>query len=341
MTVSVQAVAERAGVSISTVSRALRGVPGISETTCKRVRDAALELGYVASPSASRLATGRTRTIAVVVPLLTKWFFAEVIAAAGRVLSREGYDVLLTELSTAELRADFFASPRLHGRSDGALVVALQLEPEELASLEAQGQVLALVGSEREGASSVQVEDRAGGRAATRHLINLGHERIAFVGLRASPGSTLGGVPPAERLIGYREALAEADLPGHPGLELVVENTVDAGAAAMAALLTAEEPPTALVAASDEIAFGAMVTLRGATLNVPDDFSIVGYDNHELAGVVGLTTMDHGVADQGRLAAEALVAALAGAPAAVGRIEPRLVVRGSTAPPRSLRSGTR
>ncbi|WP_415857234.1 LacI family DNA-binding transcriptional regulator, partial [Sinomonas sp. G460-2] len=163
MSVSVQSVAERAGVSISTVSRALRGVAGISEATRKRVRDAADELGYVTSPSASRLATGRTSTVAIIVPLLAKWFFAEVIASAGRVLNREGYDVLLTELPTTQARAEFFTAPRLHGRSDGALVVALQLEPGELAALEAQGQAVALVGSERGGTSSVRVDDRGGG----------------------------------------------------------------------------------------------------------------------------------------------------------------------------------
>ena len=337
MTSSIQTVAARAEVSVSTVSRALRGVPGISEATRKRVQEAAEELGYAISPSASRLATGRTRTVAVVVPLLAKWFFAEVIAAAGRVLSREGYDVLLVELSSPELRDKFFASPRLHGRSDGVLVVALQLTAGELAALEGQGQAVALVGSERPGSPSVRVEDRAGGRAATRHLLNLGHERIAFLGIRQAAGSPLGGVPPAERLLGYREALAEAGIPPGPGLEPHVENTVEGGAAAMSSLLTAAEPPTALLAASDELAFGALATLRGAGMDVPGDFSVVGYDNHELAGAIGLTTMDHGVAEQGRLAAEALLAALSGAPASVGRIEPRLVVRGTTAPPRRLR----
>lgn len=337
MSPTVEQVAERAKVSVSTVSRALRDIPGISVATRKRVQQAAAELGYAISPSASRLATGRTRTVAVVVPLLSKWFFAEVIAAAGRVLSREGYDVLLVELSTPELRDRFFASPRLHGRSDAALVVALQPTPEELASLRGQGQVVALVGSEQAGASSVRVEDRAGGRAATRHLLNLGHERIAFLGIREAAGSPLGGVPPAERLLGYRDALAEAGVAPEAGLEAAAENTVDAGAAAMGSLLTAADPPTAVVAASDELAFGAMATLRGAGLEVPGDISVVGYDNHELAGAVGLTTMDHGVVEQGRLAAEAILGALAGAPASSLLIEPRLVVRGTTAPPRRLR----
>lgn len=301
------------------------------------MQKAAQELGYVISPSASRLATGRTRTVAVVVPLLSKWFFSEVIAAAGRVFSREGYDVLLVELSSPELREKFFAGPRLHGRSDGVLVVALQLAPDELAALQGQGQAVGLVGSERAGSSSVQVDDRAGGRAATRHLLNLGHERIAFLGIRQAEESPLGGVPPAERLMGYREALAEADLQEEQVLEAAVDNTVDAGAAGMAALLTLAEPPTAVVAASDELAFGAMATLRGAGMAVPGNFSVVGYDNHELAGAVGLTTMDHGVAEQGRLAAEAILATLSGAPASTGLIEPRLVVRATTAPPGHLR----
>lgn len=341
MSTSVHDVADRAGVSVSTVSRALRHVPGISEATRKRVQAAAEELGYSASPSASRLATGRTLTVTVVVPLLAKWFFAEVIAAAGRVLSSEGYDVLLAELSTPELRSDFFASPRLHGRSDGALIVALQPTDAELAAVTAQGQAISLVGSERAGTSSVLVEDRVGGRAATRHLLNLGHERIAFLGISEKPGSPLGGVPPAERLLGHCDAMAEAGLPPDPTLELAVENTVDAGAEAMARLLTTKEPPTALVAASDELAFGALSTLRGAGLQLPGGFSLIGYDDHELARAVGLTTMNHGVADQGRLAAEALVAALAGAPPTTRRIVPQLVVRGSTAPPHRLRPGIR
>lgn len=340
MSPTVEEVAERADVSVSTVSRALRGVPGVSALTRKRVQVAADELGYAISPSASRLATGRTRTVAVVVPLLSKWFFAEVIAAAGRVLAQEGYDVLLVELSTPELRHRFFAGPRLHGRSDAVLVVALQLAADELKALTDQRQAVALVGSERDGTSSVRVEDRAGGRAATRHLLNLGHERIGFLGIRPAEGSPLGGVPPAERLKGYRDALAEAGLPEEPGLVAAVENTVDAGAAAMSAFFTLADPPTAVVAASDELALGAMATLRRAGMDVPGDVSVIGYDNHELAGAVGLTTMDHSVADQGRLAAEALLAALAGAPASAGLIEPRLVVRGTTAPPRRLRRPT-
>ena len=216
-------------------------------------------------------------------------------------------------------------------------MVALQLAPADFAALQTQGLAIALVGSKRAGASSVRVEDKAGGRAAARHLLNLGHERIGFVGIRQDEGSPLGGVPPAERLVGYQEALAEAGMPADSAVVFAVENTVDAGAAAMAELLVGAEPQTALVAASDELAFGALATLRRAGMDVPGEYSVVGYDNHELAGAIGLTTMDHGVSEQGRLAAEAVVAALSGAPATAGTLEPRLVVRHTTAPPRRLR----
>ncbi|GAB4098514.1 LacI family DNA-binding transcriptional regulator [Sinomonas halotolerans] len=293
-----------------------------------------MELGYTASPTASRLATGRTRTVAVIVPELAKWFFAEVIAAAGRVLAEHGYDVLLVELSTAELRRAFFTGPGLRGRADGAIVVALQLGADEFEALEGQGQSVVLVGSERQGAGSVSVDDRAGGRAAVRHLVNLGHERIAFLGIRHEPRSTLGGVPPAQRLLGYRDALAEAGLPEDPRWVLTAENSVDGGAGAVAGLLAEQGLPTAIAAASDELAFGALRTLRGAGLRVPEDVSVVGYDNHGLAGAVDLTTMDHDVSGQGRAAAHALLAVLGAAPVAGPRvISPRLVVRGSTAPP--------
>ena len=343
MVVSVRSVAERAGVSISSVSRALRDMPGLSEETRKRVRDAAAELGYVASPTASRLATGRTRTIAVVVPEMSKWFFAEVIGAAGRVLGSAGYDVLLTALPTPEQRAAFFGQRRLQGRTDGAIVVALQLTPDELGALTDQGQTISLVGSAVDGVSHVHVDDRAGGHLATRHLVNLGHTRIAFLGIATPAASTLGGVPPEQRRLGYLDVLGDAGIPLDPALEVLVENTLDAGAAAAASLLSLAEPPTAIVAASDELAFGVLKTVHAMGLSAPDDVSVIGYDDHAFAAAVGLTTIDHSVAGQGRIAAESLLAAIDGDadPVASGVIEPRLVVRGTTAPPRDRRRGIR
>jgi DNA-binding LacI/PurR family transcriptional regulator len=197
---------------------------------------------------------------------------------------------------------------------------------------------VALLGAESPGAGSVSVDNVGAGQAAVRHLLNLGHKRIAFIGIRDEEGSNLGGVPPLQRLMGYREALAEAGLAQEDVLEQFDENSVAGGAAAMSRLLVAEQVPTAAFVASDEMAFGVLKVLRKAGLDVPRDFSVLGFDNHELCDVVDLTTMDHEVAEQGQDAARILLDILNGRPPAALVRPARLVVRETTAPPRALRS---
>ncbi|TNB75637.1 LacI family transcriptional regulator [Arthrobacter sp. BB-1] len=338
MVVRVELVAERAGVSVATVSRALRAVPGVSTATRKRVQAAARELGYSASPAASRLATGQTMTVGIVVPVLAKWFFGKVIGEAAHALREAGFDVLLYELATPGQRERFFGTAQLHGRTDGVIIVALQPSREELDSLVSQGQAVALLGGHSDGVGSVSVDNVGAGRAAVRHLLHLGHQRIAFIGIRDEEGSNLGGVPPLERLMGYREGLAEAGLDAGEDLVQFDENSVDGGAAAISRLLVTEVPPTAAFVASDEMAFGVLKILRQAGLEVPQDFSVLGFDNHELCDVVGLTTMDHDVAGQGQDAAQILLDTLHGEPPAATSRQTRLIIRESTAPPRTLRA---
>lgn len=345
MSSTVDAVAERANVSVSTVSRALRDMPGVSLETRKRVQRIAQELGYVPSLAGSRLATGRTGAIAIVTPNLSKWFFGQVLASAGRVLRQAGFDVLLYELGDTAARERFFAGSSLTGRADGVLVFALQPTPEELAALETQNLPVAFLGSGTPGRPGVRVDDHAAGRAAARHLLNLGHERIAFIGIREAADSTLGGVPPANRLKGYREALGEAGLEPSQDLEVHEENSTAGGSRAMSRLLCAEVAPTGVFVASDEMAFGVLRTLKAGGIDVPGDMSVIGFDNHELSEILDLTTMDHSVALQGSETARRLLALItpdAGAePDLV--LSAQLVVRGTTAPPfplRGRRSGT-
>ena len=277
-------------------------------------------------------------TVGIVVPVLAKWFFGKVIGEATQTLREAGFDVLLYELATPGQRARFFGAANLHGRTDGVIIMALQPTAGELESLAAQGQAVALLGAEAPGMGSVAVDNVGAGRAAVRHLLNLGHTGIAFIGIRDEEGSTLGGVPPLERLMGYREALAEAGLPKDGAHEEFDDNTVAGGAAAMSRLLVAERAPTAAFVASDEMAFGVLKVLRQAGLDVPRDFSVLGFDNHELCDVVGLTTMDHEVAEQGQDAARILLEIMRGGQAAKAVRRVRLVIRESTAPPRALRA---
>jgi DNA-binding LacI/PurR family transcriptional regulator len=331
MSATSEDVARAAGVSTATVSRALRGVDGVNAATRERVLTAARELGYVASPAASRLAGGRTGTVAVVVPYITRWFFAEVISGAEQVLRDQGMDLLLYNLGHVEGRERYFSGEALRNRADAVLVLCLPLSDAELEALGGASIPVALVGADIEHCPSVRIDDVAGARTAVRHLVNLGHERIALIsGERSEP---MGFTTPIDRRRGYRETLEEAGLPADPGLEVAGDFTVEGGANAMAELLARRDPPTAVFAESDEMAFGALRTLRNAGLSAPRDISLIGFDNHALADLMDLTTIAQPVREQGARAAQLLLDVLDGHGGERRITMPtRLVVRGTTGP---------
>jgi LacI family repressor for deo operon, udp, cdd, tsx, nupC, and nupG len=336
VTAKIEEVAERAGVAVSTVSRALRDVPGVSLATRQRIKDIAAEVGYLASPNAARLATGVTGTIAVIVPDATKWFFGQVVSGAGAALRAAGRDVLLYELGDVDGRRRFFEGQTLRGRADAVLVLSLRLSAEETQSLRALGLPVVLLGQGSEVFGSVRVDDRAAARSAVRHLINLGHRRIGLIGIDDAEEVTSGGTPPVSRLAGYRQSLLAAGIPLDEDFEQFGANTVAGGAEAMTRLLSAPQMPTAVFVGSDEMAFGALAVVRAAGMTVPRDISLVGFDNHDLSEVMDLTTIDQNSRGQGKAAAELLLetlSAASGAPRADRTIDTRLVLRRSTAPP--------
>jgi len=332
MTVSIEDVAARAGVSTATVSRALRGLPNVSSRTRQRVQDAARALDYVVSPSASSLATGRTSTVGVIVPFVGRWFFGQVISGAELELRKAGYDMLLYAVGSDESRRRFFGELPLRRRVDAVLILTLPLTEKEVASLAGLRLPTAMVGATVEGFSSVRIDDIAGAAKAVNHLINLGHERIGMItGAGIEPARF---TAPEERREGYLRALGAAGLAADPTLQVDGEFTIAGGGRAMAALLSASRPPTAVFAHSDEMAFGAMRAIRSAGLRCPEDISVVGFDDHEMAELLDLTTVAQPVREQGGLAARQILAALAGEVVPTHEIvETHVVIRGSTAPP--------
>jgi LacI family transcriptional regulator, repressor for deo operon, udp, cdd, tsx, nupC, and nupG len=331
---TIKDVAEAAGVSIATVSRALHGLPRVSEATRQRVLAAAADLHYVASPSATSLVSGQTRAIGVVAPFVNRWFFAAIVHSAEERLRRAGYDLLLYSLGTnAEERRRAFSGTLLRKRVDAVLVLALEPTAEEVATLSAAGGPVAIVGRTVPGWASVRIDDQAAARCAVRHLLDLGHRRIGFIGGPAD--DPLHSQAPGDRLIGYRSELATAGVVADPALEAVGGFTVRGGFGAAERLLALGEPPTAMFAASDEMAMGAMQAIRRAGLRVPEDVSLVGIDDHEMAELVELTTVAQPVAAQGVLAAEMILTALAEPerPPPAVTVPTTLVVRGTTAPP--------
>lgn len=331
-------VARAAGVSTATVSRALRGLPNVSAETRERVRAVALALGYVASPSAASLASGRMRTIGLLTPWVNRWFFANVIEGAERTLREVGFDALLYTFDIAREQPRRAVDPGvLRRRVDGTLVVGLPLRDAEVRALEDLGQPLGFVGTGRDDHLTVRLDDRAAGVRATEHLVALGHRAIGHVS--GTPDDEQSWSPPIARRAGWVDALSRAGSPPHPGWEVNGNFDVPGGRASTHTLLDSHPEITAVFAASDEMAMGVILAARDRGLRVPDDLSVIGIDGHDLGELVGLTTVSQDASGQGAQAAALLLELIAGGETEMQVIHPtRLVVRESTAPPRSRRA---
>ncbi len=312
---TIEQVAELAGVSTATVSRALAGKTSVSPHTRGRVEAAAKELGYVVSSAASSLASGRTRNVGVVMPSVHSWFFTRVLAGAHRALSDAGYDLTLYQLDSAvgasqteagPRRARFFDEFLLRKRVDGLVAVSLELTDDEMGRLHNFRKPVVGLGGPLPGARSLSLDDLAVARLATEHLLALGHRSIAHIG-----GDTSFDVDfhlPSHRREGYEQALLAAGVTPDPLMVRLADFTISGGYTATLQLLgDPRVSPTAIFAASDEMAMGAIMAARDLGRRVPDDLSIVGIDGHELGDFFGLTTVDQFPETQGRLAAELLL----------------------------------
>ncbi len=338
-------VAREAGVSLATASRALNSAYGVAAATRERVAEVARRLEYVASPEASRLATGTTRTIALVVPHIDRWYFGEMVSGLEEVLREAGNDVLLYHVGDPEGRHAFFEHLPARRKVDAVVVVAVPVTDHERRRLELMGVTIVAAGGQDATYPYVSVDDATAVRQATEHLLRLGHRRIAMI-TAVDPDRT---DQPARRgrTRGFYEAMAAAEVPVDE--ELVVTTTWGGvqAAEAMEKLLSVHELPTAVLAHSDEMALGAMRTIRRAGLRVPEDISVVGIDDHPLAQLVDLTTVRQPVRDQGVQAAHLLLALLRGEhPDLAQKLPTRVVVRATTAAvpqqePRPPRPATR
>ena len=333
MAITIKDVADAAGVSTATVSRALRGLANVDASTRERIQRIADDLDYVISPSASRLASGRTGSIAVITPYIARWYFSTVLSGVESVLQSGGIDLLLMSVSTPEGHRRLPPAPRLRRRVDGVLIIALSPDDPQLREVLDLDLPTSLIGLTMPGVPSVTIDDVAAGRMATQHLINLGHERIGVI-----TGAPVGSPFTAEndRYKGFEAAMADARLPIDPMLESYGYFTIEGGEQAMTALLTQRTPPSAVFAMSDEMAYGAIRAMRSHGLQAGVDISIVGVDGHDMSELLDLTTVAQPVQDLGRIAAEALLLALRAPQAETPRedihLPTRLIVRGSTRP---------
>lgn len=335
-------VARAAGVSVATVSRALRGLDRVSPQTRARVARAAEDLQYVPSPTAASLATGKTHVIGVVVPYVTRWYFAHLISGASEVLRQQGFHVLLFDVGDEGPHRKLLLDSRmLFKRVDAVLILSLRLQPAERELLGRLNVPVVTVGVPDDDWPCVLIDDYETARLATEHLIDLGHQRIAYVGGDAVPSMDF--PTPADRARGFRETMQRHGLDVPAGAVVMGDWTAASGREVGRELLSRPDRPTAVVAASDELALGVLAAARELRLRVPDDVSVVGIDDHEMADLFGLTTVAQPVVDQGRAATRLLLAAVAGRDVGhdVDTVPTRLVVRSSTtAPPARVTAAT-
>ena len=330
---TIEDVASAAGVSVATVSRALRNLPNVAPSTRERVAEVATSLNYQPDPAASRLAAGRTGTITVLVPHLSSWYFSHVIAGAEAVSAEAGYDFLVIGVGTsAECSRLLDERYHLERRTDGVVLVNMPATDDEAESLRSRGVALATVGSYTKGYPSVRVDDFAVGVIAAHHLVELGHHRVGLI--TGQGDDPMNFEVPQLRHAGFVQGLDDLQHQLDPDLVASGDFGIDGGLEAMALLMEQPDPPTAVFAMSDEMAFGALMELERRELRPGIDISLIGVDDHEFARVVALTTISQQVASQGALAARALVASMTGASTPTEPVPSpvQLIVRGTTGP---------
>jgi len=317
-------VADRAGVSRSLVSLVMRGSTRVSESSRYKVVQAADELGYRPNMLARNLASGRTNTFGLVLDDFQNPYFTEVAEGAALGAAEAGYEVLVNS-GWQRPRGETAALDALLARQvDGLIVVGARTSLDTLERFATQVAMVSINGpADAAGFDSVNNDEKVGAELIVDHLVDLGHKRIVHI-----DGGAGSGAP--ER----RSAFTAAML--HHGLApLCVDGEFDerAGLDAAASLLALHEPPTAIFAANDLCAVGVLGELARRGVKVPDDISVVGYDDTALAalGTVSLTTVDQPRRHHGAMAAELLLERVNGRSEAVHRFaEPRLVVRSTT-----------
>ena len=288
---------------------------------------------YVVSPAAANLATGRTGRVALVVPHLSRWFFGAVLEGLDTALRAADFDLLLYTVGDLVDRHRFFEQLPARRKVDAVVVVAFPVEDLERKRLALMGVQIVAAGGQNAAYPHVRIDDYDAGRQAVDHLLHLGHRRIGM--LEAVDPDQPRLVAP--RSIAYIDALTEHGIEFDPDLVVSDDWGGEEGARSMSRLLGLRHPPTAVYAHSDEVAYGALRTVRRAGLSVPADISIVGVDDHPQAATSDLTTVRQDPYRQGTRAAEMLIALLRGEEYEHAVTLPtELVIRGSTAPPRTV-----
>jgi LacI family transcriptional regulator len=326
-------VAREAGLSVATVSRFLNGRIELPEDTCRRIEEAARRLDYVPNAIARRLSAGASETIGLITTDIGYSFFASIASAAEAEAAEFGYSLAIFN-SRNETERELQLLSRIADRQiDGALLLTNHLGTPDLAQRINRLRHVVLLDEDVPGTAVPRVfaDNVEGGRLAGRHLLDLGHRMIAFV------GGPAGMISVEERLHGFRSALADQDVAVEPSMILKGPFNDQFGREALRLLLSLPRRPTAVFAGADVLAFGVIRAARAAGVSIPRELSIVGFDDTPLNDLIDppLTAVRQCPAEFGRRGVRLLVGLMRGVPVEPTRqrVPVELVIRGSAAQP--------
>ena len=308
MKVTIRDVAREAGVSVATVSRVINDSGPVSEDTRRRIREIASRMRYVPDSAARSLITRRSTTIGVLLPDLYGEFFSEVIRGIDQTAQRSGYHLLVSG-SHNDKREIEAAIRTMRGRVDGLIVMSPEVDTGALVSnIPASTPVVLLNCLVDDKFDSVTTDNFGGAHAMVRHLVTLGHRRIAFI---TGPDRNYDA---ADRLRGYRAAIRDTGAELDDALECAGDFTEAAGHRAAQEILTLSPRATAIFAANDSMAIGALSALREGGIRVPDDMAVAGFDDIPIARYMSppLTTVHVSISEMGERGVQMLLGAVDG-----------------------------
>jgi DNA-binding LacI/PurR family transcriptional regulator len=332
MAVTIHNVAQEAGVGIGTVSRVVNNSPDVKPATRERVLAAIHRLNYKPDPIARSMISKRTNSIGTIVPFFTRPSFMERLRGVEAVTARLGRELVLYNVETSAQRDHFFRELPLHRKVDGLLIISLSPDDAAARRFRELGTPVVLIDAYSPLLTSLVVNNVEGAYQAVKRLIELGHRHIGFINGEIEGNFKFNTAN--DRLIGLHRALGEAGLLFEPERVLISEWSRKGGKHAALQLLTQQKRPTAIFAASDVQAVGVLEAARELGLRVPEQLSVIGFDDIEISELLELSTMQQPLQEMGELGASRLVELIENPshPPELIRFDTKLVERRTTSP---------